>query len=220
MTPTNDPNGKPLIYRIADALGVFHLVAPVKHTHTISEITDIENYTPSGIQGGTSGNEAYILIGANGAIAGTTKTGFAIDLIVNGQHKIFEVSSNTIENLLRAQSDPDAQPIDESDNLITSGAVYAALNSAIRMKRSTNIPDFNVALLEKGIIYNYIFFNNSGEEISLLSCFDISSLPVSERNLYITENGDGVTIGDGEQFGARLCRLDDGVFVEFSGLFV
>ena len=38
MTPSNNPNGLPLIYRIADALGVFHLVAPVDHNHSQEEI--------------------------------------------------------------------------------------------------------------------------------------------------------------------------------------
>ena len=38
MTPSNPDNQQSLIYRIADALGVFHLVAPVNHTHTYAEI--------------------------------------------------------------------------------------------------------------------------------------------------------------------------------------
>ena len=38
MTPSNPTNSQPLIYRIADALGVFHLVAPVNHTHTYAEV--------------------------------------------------------------------------------------------------------------------------------------------------------------------------------------
>lgn len=38
MNPSNPTNSQPLIYRIADALGVFHLVAPVNHTHTYAEV--------------------------------------------------------------------------------------------------------------------------------------------------------------------------------------
>lgn len=38
MTPSNPDNQQPLIYRIADALGVFHLVAPVNHTHSPAEV--------------------------------------------------------------------------------------------------------------------------------------------------------------------------------------
>ena len=38
MTPSNNPNGEPLIYRICDAVGVFHLVAPVDHHHSQDEI--------------------------------------------------------------------------------------------------------------------------------------------------------------------------------------
>lgn len=43
MTPNNPTNNQPLIYRIADALGVFHLVAPVNHTHAPSEIDGLDD---------------------------------------------------------------------------------------------------------------------------------------------------------------------------------
>lgn len=42
MTPSNPDNQQPLIYRICDAAGVFHLVAPVNHEHTQSEVTGLE----------------------------------------------------------------------------------------------------------------------------------------------------------------------------------
>lgn len=38
MTPSNPDNNQPLIYRIADAAGVFHLVAPVNHMHTYQDV--------------------------------------------------------------------------------------------------------------------------------------------------------------------------------------
>lgn len=43
MTPSNPDNQQSLIYRIADALGVFHLVAPVNHTHAQSEVEGLES---------------------------------------------------------------------------------------------------------------------------------------------------------------------------------
>jgi hypothetical protein len=43
MTPSNPDNQQPLIYRIADALGVFHLVAPVNHTHAQSDVEGLES---------------------------------------------------------------------------------------------------------------------------------------------------------------------------------
>lgn len=42
MQPSNPTNNQPLIYRICDAAGVFHLVAPVYHTHAQSEIYGLE----------------------------------------------------------------------------------------------------------------------------------------------------------------------------------
>ena len=135
MTPTPPSGSNPLIYRIADALGVFHLVAPVIHTHTISEITDLDSYIPDQIAGGASGHEAYFAILSNGAIAGSTNTGFGIALRVNGQTKIFEVTADTIENLLRAQSNPDSTPTADSDKLVTSGGVKAALDEKNQIRQ-------------------------------------------------------------------------------------
>ena len=43
MTPSNPTNSQPLIYRIADKLGVFHLVAPVDHTHTYAEVPGLQD---------------------------------------------------------------------------------------------------------------------------------------------------------------------------------
>ena len=43
MNPSNPTNSQPLIYRIADALGVFHLVAPVDHTHTYAEVPGLQD---------------------------------------------------------------------------------------------------------------------------------------------------------------------------------
>lgn len=41
MTPSNPTNSQPLIYRIADALGITHLVVAVQHSHLMSEITGL-----------------------------------------------------------------------------------------------------------------------------------------------------------------------------------
>lgn len=156
-------------------------------------------------------------ISGDGYMVSMSEDGVGIS--VNGEDEVF-INESNIDNLARALHTPDAQPTDNSDNLVTSGAVAAALRNATRMRQSINIPGFTVTELEKGIVYSYIFTNTSGESISLNSCFDTSSLPVSERNLFVTENGEGVTINDGDVFGARICRLDEGVFVEYLGLFV
>lgn len=41
MQPNNPSNSNPLIYRILDAIGVAHLVAPINHLHAQSEVTDL-----------------------------------------------------------------------------------------------------------------------------------------------------------------------------------
>lgn len=308
MTPSNPNNSQPLIYRIADALGIPHLVVAVQHSHIMSEIEGLVSalagksdtdhthkliqYNPSASTDGFAGftvsgagsftievstdkriefqfgptvkasitnsnvdnlaralltpdstpntnsdnlvtsggvkaaldekapvSHSHSSIAGDGYIVSMSEDGVCIS-VNNGEGEVY-INENNIGNLDRALRTPDAQPIADSDNFVTSGAVAAALRNATKMRQSINIPEFNVASeLEKGIVYDYIFTNNGGEDISLISCFDISSLPESERNLYVTENGDGVTIHDGDVFGVRICRLDEGVFVEYLGLFV
>ena len=41
MTPSNPDNQQPLIYRFCDSAGVFHIVAPVNHTHPQEEIVGL-----------------------------------------------------------------------------------------------------------------------------------------------------------------------------------
>lgn len=76
MTPSNPTNSQPLIYRIADKLGVFHLVAPVDHTHAQSEVEGLAaalaakaNAIPAGSPTG-----AIVIVGTSGEISRSNKT--------------------------------------------------------------------------------------------------------------------------------------------------
>ena len=170
MTPSNNPNGEPLIYRICDAIGVFHLVAPVKHHHSQDEIdglvaalADKQNAltfdsTPTAgstnpvTSGGVkeaidnhivsivtrddfeSGKYAQIFVVDNGGVGVQTSTGFAVALEVDGHTKWFMVDPDTIDNLIRASQSPDSTPTLNSDKLVTSGVVNAALDQKVDLR--------------------------------------------------------------------------------------
>ena len=89
MTPSNPTNSQPLIYRIADALGVFHLVAPVNHTHAQSEVEGLETALAGKMQHKTidsaPANNADHLVSSKGvytALSGKSNTDHTHDHII------------------------------------------------------------------------------------------------------------------------------------------
>ena len=115
MTPSNPDNSQPLIYRIADALGVFHLVAPVDHTHLTTEV---------------SGLTEALAAKANAVPAGSPSGG----IVIAGTSGELARSNKTVQDLLDALAGKmdkktiDSTPTANSTNLVTSGGVKAALD--------------------------------------------------------------------------------------------
>lgn len=115
MTPSNPDNNQQLIYRICDAAGVFHIVAPVNHTHSQSEIDGLvaalaakANAIPSGSPSG-----AIVIAGTSGEIVRSDKT--IPDLL----------------NAIAAKQNAltfDTTPTAGSTNPVTSGGVKTALD--------------------------------------------------------------------------------------------
>lgn len=97
MTPSNPDNQQPLIYRIADSLGVFHIVAPVNHTHAQSEV--------EGLVAALAAKAAKVSGATNNNLAALDANG---DLKDSGHGVTDSVSYG-------------------SSSLITSGGVHAAL---------------------------------------------------------------------------------------------
>lgn len=145
MTPTPPSGSNPLIYRIADALGVFHLVAPVDHTHAQSEV--------AGLESALSTISTTLAAKANAAAVETALAGKAPlqhshDSISSDENNSVSVSDGSViielndgetggeleipveklGNLQRAINNPDSTPTANSDNLVTSGGVKAALD--------------------------------------------------------------------------------------------
>ena len=134
MTPSNPDNQQPLIYRIADALGVFHLVATVNHTHSQDEIEGLAAALAAK-QDALTFDSAPTAGSTNPVTSGGVKAaldsksnlvGQTISLVINGQE--IEIEPSDVPNLIRALSNPDTTPTASSNNLVTSGGVKTALD--------------------------------------------------------------------------------------------
>lgn len=139
MTPSNPDNNKPFIYRIADALGITHLVVAVQHSHLMSEIEGLvsalagksdTNHTHKSIQynpsSATDGYAGFSTTG-EGSFSVYVQDNKSINFGFGGITKASITKSNA-GNLARALQNPDNTPTSDSDNLVTSGGVKAALD--------------------------------------------------------------------------------------------
>lgn len=109
MIPSNPTNQQPFIYRVADAAGVFHLVAPVDHTHTISEV--------AGLESALSTINTTLSAKAN---ASEVNTALESKANASDVQTALEGKQNTLTF--------DSTPTANSTNPVTSGGVKAALD--------------------------------------------------------------------------------------------
>lgn len=154
MTPSNPDNQQPLIYRIADALGITHLVVAVQHSHLMSEIEGLAsalagkadtNHTHKLIQysasASTDGFAGFTVTGAGSFTIGV-QTDKSIDFQFGPTVKASITNSN-VDNLARALRNPDTTPTASSDKLVTSGGVAAALAAKMDNKTIDSTPTAN-----------------------------------------------------------------------------
>ena len=221
MTPSNPDNSQPLIYRIADALGVFHLVAPVNHTHSQAEIDGLAaalaakaNAIPAGSPTGgivianTAGEllrSSKTVMDLENAIAakadknelGDSESGTFVQIdndilrlsayqkmvlgISEPDDEFVEISNDNIQNLRRALTNPDSTPTASSDNLITSGAVAAALTRSVLIITS----NIDVEGLPVGKIIPVSYFNTSNEAKNLYDIFSFDNVTTQYKRLAI-----------------------------------
>jgi len=123
MTPSNPDNQQPLIYRIADALGITHLVVAVQHSHLMSEI---------------DGLVSALAAKANAVPAGSPTGGI---VIANTAGELSR-SNKTLNDLMPVMT-IDSTPTASSDNLVTSGGVAAALAAKMDNKTIDSTPTAN-----------------------------------------------------------------------------
>lgn len=129
-----------------------------------------------------------------------------------------EINENNIGNLIRALVSPDATPTADSDNLVTSGGVKAAIDDATKAAFISSMPYIITAMHEKMRVYTRILTNNSGVTMTTNECLDFSTLPPAER-VNILWNAPSVDIAPNESFGIRFMRFATGVYVWYDGKF-
>lgn len=143
MEPDNpNTNNTPLIYRICDAAGVFHLVAPVNHTHTYQDVPGLAgelNELWSGLNEKANAEDVTEALAgkANAVAAGSPSDG----IIIAGTSGELVRSNKTLNDFMPATT-VDSTPTTNSDNLVTSGGVKAALDEkANTLHGHTSIQD-------------------------------------------------------------------------------
>ena len=164
MIPSNPDNNQPLIYRICDSEGAFHLVAPFDHTHAQSEVDGLPaeladkadatatqaalngkaNLVHTHTQSEIDGLQSALL---NKADAGTTdiKLNEKIDKVpsaTSGDIAVFDIDgavedSGIKVSDLQTKLTFDSTPTTESTNPVTSGGVKAALDEFINIDAQT-----------------------------------------------------------------------------------
>ena len=228
MTPSNPDNQQPLIYRIADALGITHLVVAVQHSHLMSEIEGLV----SALAGKADTNHTHKLIQYNtyastDGFAGFTVSGtgsFTIgvqdDKSINfqfGPTVKASITNSNVDNLARALRNPDSTPTADSDNLVTSGGVKAAIDDATKAVFGS-MPYYITAAHEKMHVHTRILRNNTGATIKLTECIDVTALPAAERaNIYW--NTPDIDIPNDTEIGIRFVRASNAVFLFYDGNF-
>lgn len=193
MTPSNPDNQQPLIYRIADALGVFHLVAPVNHTHSQAEIDGLADAlaakanaadVTAALAAKNSINqvdeddeqEAHLK-----AIAEDDDVYFKFQLKNGDTEKQVLLTVSKMDNFARAISNPDSAPAASSDNLITSGAVAAALERSVSVMTS----NIDVESLPVGKIIPVSYLNTLNDAKNLYDIFSFDNVTTQVNRLAI-----------------------------------
>lgn len=232
MTPSNPDNNKPFIYRIADALGITHLVVAVQHSHLMSEIEGLVSALAGKANAIGAGSPTGGIVIANtaGELLRSPKTISDLEnAIAAKQNELtFDntptanstnpVTSGGVKSALDNKQDTltfDTTPTANSTNPVTSGGVKAAIQEATDVIIS-DIP-LDMITFEKKRVYTAILTNTTGDVIKAGEYLDVSSLPSDEQNIIF--NSGLIDVPDGEQFGIRFTRTDQGVYAFFDGIF-
>ena len=224
MEPNNPDNQQPLIYRIADAAGVFHLVAPVNHTHTYQDVPGLTgelNELWSGLNEKANAEDVTeALAGKANAIGAGSPTGGIVIANTAGELMRSPKTITDLENAIAAKQDAltfDTTPTANSTNPVTSGGVKAAIDDATKAVFGS-MPYYITSAHEKMYVHTRILRNNTGATIKLTECIDVSALPAAERaNVYW--NVQDIDIQNNTEIGIRFVRASNAVFLYYDGNF-
>ena len=193
MTPSNPDNQQSLIYRIADALGVFHLVAPVNHTHSQAEIDGLAaalagKANTADVTAALAAKNSIDQVDADDnqeshldAVAEDDDVYFKFRLKNGNTEKQVLLTVSKMDNFARAISNPDSAPTASSDNLITSGAVAAALVRSVSIVTS----NIDVEGLPNGKIIPVSYLNTSNGVKNLYDIFSFDNVTTQDKRLAI-----------------------------------
>ena len=223
MEPNNPDNQQPLIYRIADAAGVFHLVAPVNHTHTYQDVPGLAgelNELWSGLNEKANAEDVTeALAGKANAIGAGSPSGGIVIANTAGELMRSPKTITDLENAIAAKQDAlifDTTPTANSTNPVTSGGVKAAIDDATKAVFGS-MPYYITAAHEKMYVHTRILRNNTGSTIKLTECIDVSALPAAERHVYW--NSPDIDLPNNTEIGIRFVRASNAVFLYYDGNF-
>ena len=142
MTPTNIAM-TPEIKNIADNNGDKHTVVPTQHSHSISEVTNLQSFITTyshKIDKNNGNTYAYVE-----AMADTDNGKAKVEIgIEDTEEEEFSrkvsITWGNIKNLIRALLNPSTTPENTNDKLITSKAVFTALSN----KANTTHTHYNI----------------------------------------------------------------------------
>ena len=223
MEPNNPDNQQPLIYRIADAAGVFHLVAPVNHTHTYQDVPGLAgelNELWSGLNEKANAEDVTeALAGKANAIGAGSPSGGIVIANTAGELMRSPKTITDLENAIAAKQDAlifDTTPTANSTNPVTSGGVKAAIDDATKAVFGS-MPYYITAAHEKMYVHTRILRNNTGSTIKLTECIDVSALPAAERHVYW--NSPDIDLPNNTEIGIRFVRTSNAIFLYYDGNF-
>lgn len=175
MTPENQNNGNPLIYRFLDSLGILHQVVPVEHTHR-----ELIGPSVSLIVGGTEVEiETSDLPNLIRALADpdTTPTASSDKLVTSGGVK-------TALDAKMNNKSFDSKPTENSNNLLTSGNIYKAL------RRSGHVSKYPIINYSGPIAFeNIVGWYTDGEVELHYLVYMTSGSPVPVKNIWKSTSG-------------------------------
>lgn len=162
--------------------------ADVDHGHTLE---DIEDFDGSEIKSGGENEPAYVR--AYTTVVGSLKRhvkAFCDKFIlsIRGEEDVV-ISSTNLPNLVRALSVPDSTPTVDSDNLITSGGVAAALAGIVNNSKSLAISESNGTIT---IAYNELHTIKSLDD--LVNGVFLANIYYGEAGTLGGYNGGGLLI--------------------------
>lgn len=220
MTPSNPDNQQPLIYRIADALGVFHLVAPVNHTHSQAEIDGLA--TALAGKSNTDHTHDHIILAGVGRMGVSedeeTRDGYVWVVLWDDAQEA-EVTYLIKKDDLLKWLNPDSTPTDNSTKFVTSGGVKIALDG----KASVADVAFTSFSREATEQLNLHTLFEDGHTQSTIRLYNIGVEPFSLSDFLTARAGDDILfqIGaiptiDPDQFAiVRIIVKHEGDYDEF-----